>query len=413
MQSASVRVAGLLALLAWGLAWPAQADPTKFPVNSPNCKNTGSFETWLAEFRKEAAASGITRATIAAALDGMTFDPGIVARDRRQSFFAQSFTAFAGKLISQNRLQNGAARLKQHRELMAKVEQQYGVPGPVIAAFWALESDFGVGMGNLPVLRSLATLAYDCRRPDMFRAELMAALRIIDKGDLTPEEMIGSWAGELGQTQFLPTHYMVHAVDFDGDGRRNLMQSVPDVVASTANFIVHLGWQKGQPWLQEVRVPASLAWDQADLAIQHPRTKWAQWGVTAADGRPLPADGLPASLVLPMGRFGPAFLAYENFQVYVKWNQSLNYCLTAAHLAARLAGAPPFSRGSAEVPEWSLPQMRELQQLLARRGFEVGEIDGKMGAATRAAVKAAQIKFRLPADSYPTAELLERLRGAP
>jgi len=411
MRSANMQRAALLGLLAWGLVSPAQGDPTKFPVNSPNCKNTGSFERWLADFRKEAAAGGISRATIAAALDGMTFDPGIVARDRRQSFFAQSFTAFAGKLISQNRLQNGAARLKQHRELLAKVEQQYGVPGPVIAAFWALESDFGVGMGNLPVLRSLAALAYDCRRPDMFRAELMAALRIIDKGDLTPEEMIGSWAGELGQTQFLPTHYMNHAVDFDGDGRRNLMRSVPDVVASTANFIVSLGWQKGQPWLQEVRVPGTLAWDQADLAIQHPRSKWAGWGVTSVDGRPLPADSLPASLVLPMGRFGPAFLAYENFQIYVKWNQSLNYCLTAAHLAARLGGAPPFSRGSAEVPEWSLPQMRELQQQLARRGFEVGEIDGKMGAATRAAVKAAQIKFRLPADSYPTADLLERLRG--
>ena len=412
MRSANVRLAGLLALLAWALIAPAQADPTKFPVNSPNCRNTGSFESWLADFRKEAAANGISRATISTALDGMTFDPGIVARDRRQSFFAQSFTAFAGKLISQNRLQNGAARLKQHRELMAKVEQQYGVPGPVIAAFWALESDFGVGMGNLPVLRSLASLAYDCRRPEMFRAELMAALRIIDKGDLTPEEMIGSWAGELGQTQFLPTHYMNHAVDFDGDGRRNLMKSVPDVVGSTANFIVSLGWQKNQPWLQEVRVPGNLAWDQADLAIQHPRSKWVGWGVTSADGRPLPSDDLPASLVLPMGRFGPAFLAYQNFQIYVKWNQSLNYCLTAAHLAARLAGAPAFSRGSAEVPDWSQPQMKELQQQLARRGFEVGEIDGKMGAGTRAAVKAAQIKYRLPADSYPTAELLERLRGS-
>ncbi len=411
MRSANVSWAGLLALLAWALVAPAQADPTKFPSNSPNCRNTGSFERWLADFRQEAAAAGVSRATLSAALDGMTFDPGIVARDRRQSFFAQSFTAFAGKLISQNRLQNGAARLKQHRDLMAKVEQQYGVPGPVIAAFWALESDFGVGMGNLPVLRSLATLAYDCRRPEMFRAELMAALRIIDKGDLTPEEMIGSWAGELGQTQFLPTHYMNHAVDFDGDGRRNLIRSVPDVVASTANFIVSLGWQKGQPWLQEVRVPADLAWDQADLAIQHPRSKWVGWGVTSADGRPLPSDAMPASLVLPMGRFGPAFLAYQNFQIYVKWNQSLNYCLTAAHLAARLAGAPAFSRGSAEVPEWSQPQMKELQQQLARRGFEVGEIDGKMGAGTRAAVKAAQIKYRLPADSYPTAELLERLRG--
>ena len=229
------------------------------------------------------------------------------------------------------------------------------MPGPVIAAFWALESDFGAGMGDLPVLRSLATLAYDCRRPEMFRAELMDALRIIDRGDLTPGEMIGSWAGELGQTQFLPSHYFKHAVDYDGDGRRNLMRSVPDVIASTANFIVFLGWQRGQPWLQEVRVPANLAWDQADLAIQHPRSKWAGWGVTSADGKPLPADALPASLVLPMGRFGPAFLAYENFQIYLKWNQSLNYCITAAHLAARLGGAPPFGRGNAAGSRMVVP----------------------------------------------------------
>jgi hypothetical protein len=161
-----------------------------------------------------------------------------------------------------------------------------------------------------------------------------------------------------------------------------------------------------------VHVPANLAWDQADLAIQHPRSKWVGWGVTSADGKPLPADALPASLVLPMGRHGPAFLAYDNFQIYLKWNQSLNYCLTAAHLAARLGGAPAFGRGNAEVPEWSYAQMKELQHLLVRRGFAVGEVDGKLGAATRAGIKAAQMKFGLPADSYPTQELVERLRGA-
>lgn len=411
MRFPMAKLAATAMLLAWAGAAPLRAQPAPPPTpNNANCQNTGSFERWLAAFRQEAAANGISRATISAALDGMTFDPGIVSRDRKQSFFSQSFKSFSSKLISQNRLQNGAAKLKQHRDLFAKVEQQYGVPGPVITAFWALESDFGGGMGDLPVLRSLATLAYDCRRPEMFRGELMDALRIIDRGDLTPGEMIGSWAGELGQTQFLPSHYFKHAVDYDGDGRRNLMRSVPDVIASTANFIVFLGWQRGQPWLQEVHVPANLAWDQADLAIQHPRSKWVGWGVTSADGKPLPSDGLPASLVLPMGRHGPAFLAYDNFQIYLKWNQSLNYCLTAAHLAARLSGAPPFGRGNAEVPEWSYPQMKELQQLLVRRGFTVGEVDGKLGAATRAGIKAAQMKFGLPADSYPTQELVERLR---
>ena len=411
MRQSMAKAAVLTLVLACGGAMPAHADPKQYPPPNNNCRNTGSFESWLAGFRQAAAASGVSRATISAALDGMTLDPGVISRDRGQSFFAQSFTAFAAKLISQNRLQAGAAQIKKHASLLAKVEQQYGVQGPVIVAFWALESDFGAGMGNLSVLRSLATLAYDCRRPEMFRDELMDALRIIDRGDLRPEEMIGSWAGELGQTQFLPSHYLKHAVDFDGDGRRNLMKSTPDVVASTANFLVFLGWQRGQPWLQEVKLTRNLPWEQADLAIQHPRSKWSAWGVTQLGGQPLPADEMPASLVLPMGRFGPAFLTYQNFQVYLKWNQSLNYALTAAHLAARLGGAPAMSRGSAEIPEWSLEQTKELQQLLARRGYSVGEIDGKLGAGTRAGVKAAQLKFGLPADSYPTRELVDRLRG--
>jgi lytic murein transglycosylase len=394
-------------------AIPASAQPSQYPPpNSPNCRNTGSFAAWLDGFRKEAAAQGISQQTIASALDGVTLDQGVIARDRKQGFFAQSFLAFSDKLISQNRIQNGQARLKQHRDLFARVEKQYGVPGPVIAALWALESDYGASMGKLPILRSLATLAYDCRRSVMFRTELMETLRIIDRGDLTPEEMIGSWAGELGQTQFLASHYMKHAVDYDGDGRRNLMSSVPDVVASTANFLVHLGWKRDEPWLEEVRVPANLAWEQADLAVQHPRSKWAAWGVKRIDGRPLPADAAPASLLLPMGRHGPAFLAYGNFQVFVQWNQSLNYCLTVAYLATRIAGAPPLSRGSQPIPELSMDQVKELQQLLVRRGYEVGEVDGKLGAATRGSVKAAQMKFGLPADSYPTEELIERLRDA-
>ena len=411
MRKLVAKAAVLTLVLACSGAVTALAEPSKYPPPNNNCRNTGSFETWLAGFRQAAAAGGISRPTISAVLDGMTLDPGVIARDRRQSFFAQSFTAFSAKLISQNRLQAGAAQLKKHAALLAKVEQKYGVQGPVIVAFWALESDFGAGMGNLSVLRSLATLAYDCRRSEMFRDELMDAMRIVDRGDLRPEEMIGSWAGELGQTQFLPSHYLKHAVDFDGDGKRNLMSSAADVVASTANFLAFLGWQRSQPWLQEVKLTRNLPWDQADLAIQHPRSKWAAWGVSQLGGQPLPGDEMPASLILPMGRFGPAFLAYQNFQVYLKWNQSLNYALTAAYLAARLGGAPAMSRGSAEIPEWSLEQTKDLQQLLVRRGYDVGEVDGKMGAATRASVKAAQMKFGLPADSYPTPELVERLRG--
>jgi lytic murein transglycosylase len=401
--------AAIAATLVMAEPLSAAAQHSPAPPAPANCRNTESFGHWLADFRREAAAGGISRGTLARALDGITLDPGIIARDRKQGFFSQSFLSFSGKLISANRLQNGAARLRQYHDLFARVEKEYGVPGPVIAAYWALESDFGGSMGKDSVLRSLATLAYDCRRGDTFRTQLMDALRIVDRGDLVPEEMIGSWAGELGQTQFLPSHYLQHAVDFDGDGKRNLIRSVPDVIASTAHFIVFLGWQRGQPWLEEVRLTRDLPWREADLAIQHPRSKWAEWGVRRADGKPLAADGLEASLMLPMGRFGPAFLAYPNFQVYLKWNQSLNYSLTAAYLATRLAGAPAMHRGHGSIPELSYQQVKDLQHILIRKGFLTGEVDGKLGAATRAGVKAAQLKLGLPADSYPTPELLQRL----
>jgi hypothetical protein len=225
--------------------------------------------------------------------------------------------------------------------------------------------------------------------------------------------MIGSWAGELGQTQMMTSEYYRSAVDYDGDGRRNLIRSSADALASTANFLVHIGWKRRQPWLQEVRVPANLRWEQADLSIQHPRAQWAGWGVTRADGKPLQQDSMPASLVLPMGRFGPAFLAYDNFKVYLEWNNSLIYSLTAAYYATRLGGAPPMNRGAAggKIPTLSFEEIRELQTLLSRRGYDVGRIDGILGLKSRQAVRDMQIKLKLPADSWPTTELLARLRG--
>lgn len=402
----AVALAGLLAWGSTGLAQPvgaAKAAPS-------NCQNNGAFDRWLDGFRREAASKGISQATIADALDRTTLNSGILARDRRQTFFAQSFREVSEKLATKHRVQSGSRAMERHRAVFQRAEREYGVSPAVITAFWALESDFGAGMGKLPVLRSLATLAYDCRRGEMFRGELLAALRIIDRGDLRPAEMIGSWAGELGQTQFLPSHYLEHAVDYDGDGRRDLVRSAPDIIASSAAFLVSLGWQRGQPWLQEVRAPAHLPWEQADLQIQHPRVKWAGWGVQQADGRPLPQDGLPASLHLPMGRHGPAFLAYANFQAFLKWNQALNYATTAAYLATRLTGAPPMKRGSGPLVGFGYEQTRDLQQLMAQRGLYKGEVDGKLGAATRGSVKLAQQKHGLPPDSYPTPELLERLR---
>jgi hypothetical protein len=222
--------------------------------------------------------------------------------------------------------------------------------------------------------------------------------------------MIGSWAGELGQTQMMPSEYMAHAIDYDGDGKRNLIKSASDVIGSTGKYLVHLGWKRGEPWLQEVRVPANLPWKEADLSVQHPRSKWAAWGVTRADGKPLPNDNVPASVVLPVGRFGPAFLAYDNFQAYLKWNQSLNYSLTAAYYATRLDGAPPMNKGSANIPKITFEETRELQELLQKRGYDVGRVDGVLGLKSRVAIRELQIKSGLPADGWPTAELLAAAR---
>src|SRR5438067_4717922 len=250
------------------------------------CRNTGSFEAWLANFKKEAIAKGISPAAIAAASPYLVLDQRIINIDRGQRFFAQNFLEISDKMLAGGRLPGGAAQIKKHQALFAREEKEFGVPASVITAFWGLESDFGAGQGKDQAIKSLATLAYDCRRSDMFRGHLFDALRLIERGDLHADEMIGSWAGELGQTQMMPSEYMAHAIDYDGDGRRNLIKSVPDVIGSTGKYLVYLGWKRGEPWMHEVRLPQNLKWDQADLSIQHPVSQWTAWGLTRANGQP-------------------------------------------------------------------------------------------------------------------------------
>jgi lytic murein transglycosylase len=399
-----LQTAGAALLLATAVPVPAEA--------AARCRNTGSFERWMEGFKQEAAAQGISRRTISAALDGVTFDPAIIRRDSGQGVFTQSFLQFAGRMTGGGRHQNGLKQLKAQAGLLARIEQRTGVPPPVVVALWGLESDYGAYKGGkYNIIQSVATLAYDCRRPDFFRDQLMGAIRIVERGDLRPDEMIGNWAGELGPTQFTPADYFKHGVDMDGDGRVDMVRSVPDALASAANLMKNFGWQKGEPWLQEVRVPAQMPWQEAGLDIRHPRSQWVRWGVTAAHGS-LPGDNMPASLVLPMGRNGPAFLAYPNFKAYTEWNAALVYATTAAYFATRLAGAPPVGKGNGPVDVPNAQQVQELQRLLIARRFLEGEADGKMGAQTRAAVKQAQLKVGLPADSYPTPELTDRLRAA-
>ena len=384
---------------------------TSVPAMAATCGNNAQgFEAFKKAMVQEAASEGISAESIAV-LKSIEYDPGIIKKDRAQNIFAQSFLQFQQRMATGARVKKGASVLVQHKNIFDAVQKKYGVPAPVIAAFWALETDFGGFLGDSPAIPAIATLAWDCRRPEKFRPQLIAALQLLDAGDLTYEDMRGAWAGEIGQTQFMAYDYNESAVDFDGDGKRDLRNSIPDVIASTANLLRKHGWQPGQPWLQEVKVPAELPWDQADIAIQHSRKQWAAWGVKAASGKNIKADGVPASLLLPMGRNGPAFFAYENFTTaYLKWNESLVYSTTAAYLATRIAGAPVVGKGRANVQPLSYEQVVELQTILQNKGYDVGKLDGKIGAGTRAAVKDMQIKLGLPADSYPDEALLQALQ---
>jgi lytic murein transglycosylase len=393
-----IGAATTISALAWVLATG--------PILAQSCQKEGSFGAWLQAFRNEAAASGISQRTIDSALSNVRFDQGIVNKDRAQGVFTQDFLTFSDRMVNSYRIQLGAANLAKYKSTFARIEQQYGVPGPVLVAFWGLETDFGANIGDGPTLTSLATLAYDCRRPAMFRKELLSALIIIDQGHLTAAGMRGPWAGELGQVQFLASRYVDYGVDFDGDGRIDMLKSAADALASAARYLQHLGWRAGEPWLVEVTVPGNLPWEQADIGVKHPVSQWSAWGV-AARGGSLP--GGEASLLLPMGRNGPAFLAYPNFDVYLEWNNSLIYSTTAAYLATRLSGAPKVGRGAGSA-SLSAAEVRQVQQLLAARGYDVGKIDGIIGEKTRAAVKDVQQQLGLPADSYPSAELLAKLR---
>lgn len=372
------------------------------------CSGQPSFDNWIRSFKKEARSVGISARTLATASKQFGYDKSVIKKDRRQGVFSQSFLQFSDRMVAQYRLDTGRKNLKKMKSTFSRIEKRFGVPGAVISAFWGLETDFGANIGKDSTLRSLSTLAYDCRRPEKFRPQLMDALRLIDRGDLKASEMKGAWAGELGQTQFLPSEYNKFAVDFDGNGKRNLLTSKADALASSASLLKSFGWARGEPWLQEVKVPKVMKWADADLAIKLPRSQWKQRGVKFINGSAIPSDGLKASLLLPMGHNGPAFLAYHNFDMFLEWNQSLVYSTTAAYFATRLAGAKKVQRGGKITP-LKHSEIKQLQRKLVKRGFDVGKIDGIPGKRTRAAVKVMQQKLGLPADSYPTGRLLSKL----
>jgi lytic murein transglycosylase len=310
-------------------------------------------------------------------------------------------------MISAYRLKQGKARLEKYADIFARADQQYGVPGPIVTAFWALETDFGAVQGDFHTLDALVTLAHDCRRPQVFRPQLVPLLTLIDRGTV-PADVKGAWAGEIGQTQMLPIDYLADGVDGDGDGKVDLRNDVADVIMTTAKKLEMKGWKRDQPWIEEVRVPEVMDWSQTGRTTKLPLSQWSEWGVTRPDGSPLEDNGLKAGIVLPMGYKGPAFLAYDNFDVYLEWNQSFTYALTAAVLASRFAGAPAYDPRNPD-PGLNQDQMKQLQTKLEARGYDVGTVDGILGTNTREAVRKEQQRLGLPVDGWPTAELLDRL----
>ncbi|MER8630056.1 lytic murein transglycosylase [Mesorhizobium opportunistum] len=377
---------------------------TALPAVAQECG--GDFETWKQGVAAEAKAAGVGPVGLDA-LEDANFDERALARDRAQGVFTQTFIQFSNRMISAYRLKQGAANMKKYADVFARADQQFGVQAPVITAFWALETDFGAVQGDFHTLSALVTLSHDCRRPQLFRQQLVPLLELIDRGVL-PADVTGAWAGEIGQTQILPSDYLARGVDGDGDGKIDLRGSAPDVIMTTANKVLSRGWKRDEPWIQEVRVPDEMPWDQTGRTNKLPLTQWAQWGITNPDGSPLVDKGLKAGLALPMGRKGPAFLTYDNFDVYLEWNQSFTYALTAANLAARLAGAPPLDPRNPE-PGLDNDQMKALQTKLEARGYDVGTVDGILGTNTREAIRKEQMRLGLPVDGWPTPELLAKL----
>lgn len=371
------------------------------------------FAHWLDGLRQDARAAGIDAATFERAFSGVRPQPKIVALDRRQPEFVDSFWRYLDARVTAERIETGRAYLAFYRSLLDGVAARYAVPPAVIVALWGLESNFGASTGRFRAIEALATLAYDERRSGFFRGEVLALLALMQAGDV-PFDARSSWAGALGQPQFMPTTYRDHAVDHDGDGRRDLWYSVADVFASAARYLAATGWDPATPWGQEVVVPADFDHAQGDLDIELPVAHWRAAGVAEITGGALAPGATPASVIFPNGaRNGPAFIVYPNFKRLMVWNRSILYAISAGHLADRIAGAGPLvtpRRGDA--PELARADVIEMQLLLGRLGFDTGGSDGVVGTRTRQAIRSFQKAGQMPADGFPSQALLERLRAS-
>lgn len=416
----------LLAALAGCQAAPGTSQPAAAQANetasSPVTETVASdgtqaavshasFEAWVEDFRARARTEGIDEATLAAAFDEVRYQPRIIELDRSQPEFVRPIWEYLDTAVSSTRIGQGRAKLSEHAGTAREMERRYGVPREIVTAIWGIESNYGGNFGSFSTIDALATLGYDGRRRDFARGELMAALRILQQGDISRERMQGSWAGAMGHTQFLPSSFERHAVDGDGDGRRDIWGSIPDVMASTANYLAEAGWRPGQPWGVEVVLPDGFDYAQTELSTRLSSQEWAAQGVRPLAGKALP-DFDAASVIAPAGAQGPAFLVGPNYRTILRYNNATSYALAVGTLADGIAG-----RGLI-VQAWprheqplSRSQVREMQRRLNAEGFDTGSPDGVLGPNTRRGLRQYQRSIGQTPDGFATRRLLERLQS--
>lgn len=367
------------------------------------------FGACLARLERTAIESGIGQTTVDTVLASVEPLERVIRADRNQPEFVATFADYLGRRVTDARIERGRALYAEHRSLLDRLTREYGVPGQYVVAFWGLETNYGTVLGNIPVFDSLTTLACDARRSAYFTGQLIDALRIVDRGDVTHDVMRGSWAGAMGQTQFMPSNYLKYAVDGDGDGRVDLWNSTPDALSSAANFLSNLGWVPGERWGREVLVPDGIDYAMTGRDQRLDLAQWREIGLKDVNGNAIPAVDMRGALLVPAGQAGPAFLIYDNFDVIMRWNRSEFFAIAVGHLADRIAGGAALTNPPPDHEPLTRDDVIRVQTYLADNGYEGGEADGILGPRTRAALRALQRDLGLAPDGFLTSELVERL----
>lgn len=370
-----------------------------------------TFAEWREQLRAEAFSLGISEETLLAIDDLEAPLERVLELDDAQPEFIQTFTRYLSLRITPLQINRGQALLRQYAVLLEEVRQSYGVQPHYLVSFWAIESNYGRATGGFSVLQALATLAFDPRRADFFRTELLTALKIIDDGHIAVDNMSGSWAGAMGQLQFLPSVFARYGIDGDNDGKIDIWNSLPDIFHSAANFLSQSGWRGDERWGREVLLPSNFDFSLTGTRTRKPLQEWNDLGIIQMNGSPIPVANMQASVILPAGAGGPAFLTYANFRATMVYNPSTFYALTVGHLADRYTGGAAIQRMPENEQAMSVADVQALQELLNAAGFDSGEPDGRVGSRTRAAVRAYQQNKELPMDGYASLKLLEALRN--